>query len=109
MENRKTTLPKLQEEPDAEEQKSGNVPPEKEEDQEEERQHACVMQHLLVDARLPLPEPDGHVCRDQPDGDDGEVPRRDIVLERDHGCRRLRHQRMTRAISAFWAWRRFSA
>src|SRR5690242_4632360 len=63
----------------------------------------AVMQHLLVHARLPLPVPHGNVGGDQPDRDDREAPRRDVVLERYHGAWRLRHQRMTRAISAFWA------
>ena len=43
----------------------------------------AVAEHVEVDRRSGhLPEPDGAVHRDQPDGDDGEAPRRDVVLER---------------------------
>src|SRR5437870_3557449 len=65
--------------------------------------------HFLVYALAELPQPNEGVGDDDADRDDGRRPRRDVVLERQHEGRRLRHQRTTSAISAFCACRRFSA
>ena len=48
-------------------------------------------------------DPDGDVRDDQRDGHERERPGRDVVLEREHALRTIS------AISAFWAWSRFSA